>query len=715
MGTSPPASESVIRQLEKMSSSQTFSGSERSSKLLQFIVKQTISGNSDQLKEYTLGSKPLGRGDNFDPRTDPIVRAEASRLRSRLALYYGTEGQADLLVISLPKGSYVPVFEARVALNPAVEKPAAVRVGPWKLAAAVLGLALLIISLWAWRSTRPAAGALTRLEVELRTEGSLGSEVGTDVVISPDGTRLAFVARDTNAVPHLYTLRLDEQKVNQLDGTDGARAQFFSPDGQWIAFWAQSKLKKVPAGGGPPIFLCDASDLLGGSWGDDGNILALLDSTGKLWRVPSDGGKPVLILDAAPAHVGWPQVLPGSAAVLFSSSLAGAETSEILSLKDGKRKTIARGGTYARYLPDGYLTYVNGGTLFAVAFDPVRQETNGAPVAILDDVAYSPTFGYAQLAFSQNGRVVYQRSSNQRSIEWLDSSGRTEPLLTQPARYSRPRLSPNGLRVAYSIGDVAGFSSWIFDAVAKKTTRLAVGDGSYAAPVWTPDGRFLVFQGLHGMGWVAADEATHVESLLKTSAIQSPWSFTPDGKLLAYFEFGPSTGIDLWTVPIETVAGKLSAGHPEPFLNTDAAECYPAFSPDGHWLAYSSDESGSWEVYVRPFPAKVPKVQVSNGGGRVPFWSPSGRELYYATDRQRIMRTSYTIRDGAFLPAQPGAWTDRRIAETGVIAGLDLAPDGKRFAVLLPAETPDQQQSPNHVTMLFNFFDEVQHRVNSAR
>jgi eukaryotic-like serine/threonine-protein kinase len=182
----------------------------------------------------------------------------------------------------------------------------------------------------------------------------------------------------------------------------------------------------------------------------------------------------------------------------------------------------------------------------------------------------------------------------------------------------------------------------------------------------------------------------------------------------ACLEFSPVTLIDLWTVAVDEQDGALRADTPQPFLNTPASESYPTFSPDGHWLAYSSDESGTWEVYVRPFLEKYPKVQVSRGGGRVPFWSRDRGTLYYATDRQRIMRASYTVRHGSFVAEPPQPWTAQRIADTGVIAGLDLAPDGKRFAVLMPVETPEEEQSPNHVTMLFNFFDEVARRVREA-
>jgi len=475
---------------------------------------------------------------------------------------------------------------------------------------------------------------------------------------------------------------------------------------------AQGKLKKVPVAGGAPIILCDAADLLGGTWGDDNSIVAVLDQTGSLWRIPSEGGERTLVANIAPARPGWPQMLPGSEAVLFTEMQGGAEGAgiEVLSLKDRQRKTVARGGTYARYLPNGYLVYVSSGRLFAVAFDPIRQQTRGLPVAILDDVAYSSTFGYAHMAFSRNGTLVYRRNSGLLSIEWLDEAGKTEPLLAKPAHYIRPRLSPDGRRVAYSTSEVNGTSSWIFDIDQSKTTRLDLGDQLYAQPMWTPNGRFILLSG-RGIGFVRGDGSGGVKKLWETAAIQVPISFTPDGSRLAYLEFNPVTGLDLWTVAVDQYGSELRAGPPEPFLVTTAAESQPMFSPDGKWIAYCSTESGSWEVYVQPFPPDGRKIQVSSHGGRIPSWSANGRDLFYTTERQEILRVRYSIRNGTFEPGQPVLWTERRFAVTGVVAGVDLDANGKRFVALMPAEPAGRQQSPNHVTVLLNFFDEIQRRV----
>jgi serine/threonine-protein kinase len=447
MGTlqSPPPS--ALEHLEKVLASEAFRTAGRSQRLLRFLVEQTVQGQADRLKEYTLGSEALGRGESFDPRIDSIARVEVSRLRSRLEQYYATEGRNDALIIVLPKGSYVPQFERRRA-TPA---PPARRHLAWYALCFLLGGAtmacLFLVSRWQLSRTPSAAGRpLLRLDVELRSGGQLGSVVGTDVVISPDGSRLVFLASDSNGVSHLYTRLMSPSDMSQPDvfempGTDGARGPFFSRDGQWVAYWSGSKLWKTPISGGSPITLCDAPDLLGGSWGDDGSIIATLNSTHQLWRISAEGGTPAAIAGLQPGfdRLLWPQVLPGSKAVLFTSVPFGADSGSIVafSLRDRVERTLIKGGTFGRYLPSGHLTYVNQGTLYAVPFDLDRLQTRGDSVAILSDVAYSPTFGFAQYDFSQTGIVVYRRTTGrgQVAVNWIDSSGNVAPILSKPGPY----------------------------------------------------------------------------------------------------------------------------------------------------------------------------------------------------------------------------------------------------------------------------------------
>lgn len=727
MDTAPP-SEAIVAQLDRILQSPTFQGAERSRALLRFLVEQSVAGRADSLKEYTLGSEALGRGDNFDPRTDPIVRAEASRLRTRLERYYATEGQADATLILLPKGSYVPRFQDRAQLPvsdpPAAEapsgatRPAAHRRLAWLALCGAMGVAALLLAVL-MRAAPPAEQRLMFFDVELRSGGVLASDVGTDVILSPDGTRVVFVSRGTDGATRLNTRRLDQLAFSELQGTEGARVPFFSPDGQWVGFWASGSLKRTAIEGGTPVRLCDAVDLLGASWGEDGYIVAAL-RFGQLWRVSASSGDAELLTDLAGELIDprWPQILPGGKHVLFTAvSPSGPDTAtiDVLSLVDGTRKTVARSGTYGRYLPPGYLTYVNQGSLFAVSFDVERMQADqGPPVPVLQDVLYSSTFGFAHLDVSRTGTVIYRRHTThgQNIVAWLDAAGRVEPWLSKPGEYAFPRLSPDGGRLAFVSAEGGIRNVWIRERDGERTTRLSASPFDYS-PVWTPDGRALVVGGGQGLHWVRADGSEPPQPLTRETAVQIPWSFSPDGTRLAYHEMGATTGFDLWTVPVHMTDDGLTAGEPEVLLRTPGFTTYPSFSRDGRWVAYASGAYGKWEVYVRPFPDNgMREVQVSAGGGRISKWLPNGRELLYRTDDHRLMVTAYRVENGTFIAEEPREWSSQRLADIGVLSNFDLAPDGSRVVALLPAEAT-RGQSLSHATFALNFAQEVHRRVQS--
>jgi Tol biopolymer transport system component len=209
---------------------------------------------------------------------------------------------------------------------------------------------------------------------------------------------------------------------------------------------------------------------------------------------------------------------------------------------------------------------------------------------------------------------------------------------------------------------------------------------------------------------VPADGSGGIEPLITNGNVEAPWSFTPDGSRLAYHEMNPSTSFDLWAVPVKGSGNKLIAGNPEVVLDSKAYETYPAISPDGHWIAYASNESLTWEVYVRRFPDDGTKVQVSGGGGRVPLWSSNRHELFYRTDSQRLMVATYSMRGGAFAVESVREWSHKRLAETGVLANYDLSPDGTRILALMAVARPEDQQTENHAMFVLNFFDEVRRK-----
>jgi len=230
------------------------------------------------------------------------------------------------------------------------------------------------------------------------------------------------------------------------------------------------------------------------------------------------------------------------------------------------------------------------------------------------------------------------------------------------------------------------------------------------SPAWTPDSQYIVV-GREMFEWIKADGSGQPKTVrLDNTGLVVPWSFTPDGARLAYYAMNPVTHFDLWTMPLELVGSEWRTGKPEPFLQTKAIETYPSFSPDGRWLAYASNESGSFEVYVRAFPDRGVTVQVSKGGGRVPRWASKGGQLFYSTDDQRVMVSGYRVKGGLFQADAPRLWSKTRLADTGVLANFDVASDGHRIAGLLPVTDPGEQQAQNHVTILINFFDHLRRR-----
>ena len=248
-----------------------------------------------------------------------------------------------------------------------------------------------------------------RLDVDLGPDVSLGSVAGADTILSPDGTRLVYVSQG-----RLFTRRLDQPNATELAGTQGVYEPFFSPDGHWVAFFIAGKLKRISVEGGATIDLCNAGNGRGGSWGEDGNIIAALFNTSGLSRIPFAGGPPTPVTDlqSGEASHRWPQILPGGKAVLFTASPTGVgfdgANIEVMSFAEHRRKTLVRGGTYGRYLPSGHLVYINRGTLFAVPFDVDRLEVHGTPAPVLDEVGYNGVVGSAQFDFSQTGTLIYR-------------------------------------------------------------------------------------------------------------------------------------------------------------------------------------------------------------------------------------------------------------------------------------------------------------------
>lgn len=593
---------------------------------------------------------------------------------------------------------------------------------PWALAAALA--AGLATAVWApWRVPQAVDRPLIQFSVDLGPDSLPGPR--TTAILSPDGTRLVFPSRGTDGQTRFSTRLLNQAKATAILGTEGGNDPFFSPDGHWIGFFTDNKIKKIAVAGGEAVTLSDISDGRGASWGKDGNIIAASISGG-LFRVPEGGGTPQPLTnptDRGETHHRWPQLLPGGESVLFTANTSAAAWDganiALLSLKTGKWTTVHRGGYFGRYLPSGHLVYIHQGVLFGAPFNPVRGELEGTPVALLEEVSTTRFTGAAQLDFSQTGTMVYlsSKGSGTYPIAWMDAAGKVQPLLATPGEYFSPRLSPDGQRLALAGGSAgpAGLDILVYDIRGGNTRKITFA-GLNTRPVWTPDGKHIVYVAETGTGnmlmWIRADGAGEPQRLFESKQGLEPYSFSPDGKRLAYTAMSPATSGDLWILPLDIT----DSNHPKPgeaklFLRTPANEASPAFSPNGRWMAYQSGAAGpTTEVYVRAFPGPGGNWQVSSGGGRLPVWSRDGRELLYETLDGYIMAATYMTKGDSFASEKVRPWSNQQILWAG-IWNFDLSPDGKRLVVFPLHQTSEATKPSVHVTFLLNFFDEIRRKT----
>jgi serine/threonine-protein kinase len=642
-----------------------------------------------------------------------------------------------------PRQRLADIADARLEIADALEgkpEPAVSTTQPsgwrrervWQLLAALLAV-VAAAGWWSWsrqgRSIVPLQQSMLRVDLDLGADVSLES-IGATVILSPDGTRLVYVSKRSDERTRLVTKLLDQPNRTEIPGTDDAYSPFFAPDGRWVGFFAAGKLKKVRLDGGQVVSLCDASAGRGASWSEDGSfIVAALDNQSALVRIPADGGTPTPITRFAGEERShrWPQVLPGHNRVLFTvnSSPGNFANSGVAVVSFGDsgppsehRVLFAEAGMSPRYLASGYLTFVRKGTLYAAPFDVNEAAARGEPVAILDEVSNEQYFGGVQLDLTRSGSLIYHRGATLgfKTIQWLDSSGTLQPLVGEPGMYTYPRVSPDGERLAISLPDGLNADIWVYAWRTGTRTRVTEGPGQKAYPVWSPDGRYIVFAGSGALLWGPADAAQRPKVLMAapTQGTLSPLSFTPDGQTLAFSERAADGKWSVKTAPIRSNGMETIAGNPELFVDLPSGAATAAFSPDGRWLAYTSAESGLYEVYVRAFPDKRTKRVISSGGGMMPTWAPDGKTLFYRTPEQRIMAVTYSATGDAFAAQPPRVWSERRIANTGMTANLDIAPDGTRFAVLMAAEAPEPQDTRGHFTLVPNFVENVRRRLSSA-
>jgi serine/threonine-protein kinase len=599
----------------------------------------------------------------------------------------------------------------------------------WSLLAAVVLIAA-ALGAGLWRATRPTDRPLVWLSVDLGPDARAGRDF--TAAISPDGTRLVFPIGDRGA-SRLAVRLLGQPNATPLAGTEGGYDPFFSPDGEWVAFGAADrKLKKISIHGGPPTTLCDAAAIRGGAWGDDGFIVAAFSSSAELSRVPENGGspQPLTRLENGEVTHRWPQILPGSKVVMFSASnhYSNWEDAhvEVLSLKTGQRKTVVRGGFYGRYLPSGHLVYRRGGALYGMPFDIGRLEPAGPPATLLEGIAAS-SFGGGQFDFSRDGTLVYLAGDTsldvKRKLVWIDAAGKTQPFFATPDRFAFPSLSPDGKRLAVSIGTPSGSDLWVYDLQREIPTKLPTAGQAFGGAVWAPDGKHLVYNeqssNNNGVMWIRADGGGEPQRLTRddTHREQLAASVSPDGRFVLFAIPGRS----MQSLIIDsTDPDHPKAGATEPLVNTSGI-IDGRISPDGRWFAYSSGDSGTLHVFVRPLAngkiAGSGVWQISAAGGGGPVWSRAARQLLYVTSEGRVLVVDYTVEGDSFHGLKPRLWTDKLIGANpggGPRPPFDLTPDGTRIIALEAMEQPKEPKANLHVTMLQNWFDELRRRLPPA-
>ena len=588
---------------------------------------------------------------------------------------------------------------------PPVLKTAAGSKLPW-IAAAVLAL-VAVAALWApWRAA-PAPRPLIRVSDELPSGYQLvnppfGSRM---FALSPDGARLAASLRGPDRKVHIHTRLLNESAWKILDGTEGGLFPFFSPDGAWIGFLAENKLRKIPAAGGAPVELAEQTNngFRGASWASDGNIYFSAITEG-LRRIAASGGpierpgKP----GSGPIRGFWPQVLPGGKAVLFTEAGFNLDDSKInvLPLDTGEIKTVQTGAYSALYLaaPNGAgrLVYMHETSILTAPFSLSRLTTEGAPHTLVDGVASGFARG-GDFAASNTGLIAYAAGKAERrsptTISWLDRSGKVSPLYSVPALYANPRLSPDGKRIAYTVSTAASSDLWVKDLDRDTPTRLTVptGRSDQERPdwaIWTPDSKSILFSGANVSGgdlyWVDADGSGPAEVVARgLFVLQGLATFSGGSKELVFSTIKGSRQFEIAMAAIEGEKGHRKLGAIQPFLSTPFDHRHPAISPDGKWIAYDSLEAGAVEVYVRPFPGPGGKWRISNGGGMHPIWFRNSRELlYHNPSTSRAMVVSYAVNGSEFKPGKPELWSEMPLQGNPVYHFYDLAPDGKRLAVV---------------------------------
>jgi serine/threonine protein kinase/Tol biopolymer transport system component len=578
-------------------------------------------------------------------------------------------------------------------------------------AASLASSAVVGLTVWTFRPAAAPPRPVTRFTMSLPAGQRLAGLDEPAIAISPDGTRLAYIAAQGTGLPQLYLRAMASPDAKPIPGTEGATDPFFSPDGQWLGFFTGGKLKKVSVSGGAAVTLAAASNPQGASWSSQGMIAFGSEPAAVLLQVSDAGGAPQVLthLDKGETDHDWPEFLPGDKTVLFAAS--GDERANgqvaIQSLATGTRRNLIQGATHPHYAPSGQLVYAQGGSLMAVPFDLQRLALIGAAVPVVEDVLQSTSSGAAQYCFSATGSLVYVAGAVQATEQlrpvWVSRNGREQALPAPVHEYQMPRLSPDGRRLAVAIGDQV----WLYDLSRGTLSRFTFEGDENRVPVWTPDGKRIAFssnkEGQQNIFWQVADGSGGLERLTIGQDDQGPTSWSPNGQLLAFNDVNPNNRFEIWVLRIGD--RKL-----QPFLRTSFNNRAARFSPDGRWLAYLSDESGRYEVYVQAYPGPGGKWQISTEGGTGPVWNPNGPELFYRSGN-KMMKVDIATQPG-FAPGTPQVLFEGGYEADVPGANYDVSPDGQRFLMI---KANEQQSAPTQINVVLNWFEELKQKVPTGK
>jgi serine/threonine-protein kinase len=598
--------------------------------------------------------------------------------------------------------------------GPALSGPAA----PWLTAslafaagAALVAAGFLVAPML---RARPETATAIRTVITLPPDTSIALSRGSAVTVSPDGKTIAFAGNAKGRI-QLYLRQLDRFESQPIAGTDGAASPFFSADGRWIGFFADEKMKKVAVDGGAPVTVTEARAPRGEDWNDNDAILLTPTNTSPVWRVSPGGGKSEKLTTLKEGELShrWPHLLPGGKALLFSIwNDSGWELARIGAASvDGTRRTVVveSDAGYPRYVQDtgtrGFLVYAREEGLLAAPFDESSLSLTGQAIPVVDTV-FTNLSGGAHFDLSRSGTLAYVAGTNSeadRELAWVTLEGKATTVAQIRGLSRNWTMSRDGTRIIRmnTIGQTR--DAWIDDIEHHTTMRLIAGRPE--SPIWdgvfTPDGKWVIY----GKGtptqrmFRRPSDGRDVEErlLVKDDRGQIPNSISPDGKTLAFVEFDPVSGADIWTMGVDPVTPARV------FARTNFAESNPVFSPDGRWIVYQSNESGRFEVFLRSFPDSSQVYRVSIEGGINPKWSPSGRELIFRGLDNKMMSATVTTTP-AMQVGRPKALFDARAYENN----FDVAPDGQRL-LMMPQFTGDN--SARQINLVQNFLAELRQRV----